>query len=57
MTDVVPFLIEDEFIRLGAKYQKIQNWAPFVVEDANLITGQNPASSAPVAEALLKHLA
>ncbi len=57
LTDIVPFLIEDEFIRLGAHYHKTQNWAPFVIEDANLITGQNPASSAPVAEALLKQLA
>ncbi len=57
LTDIVPFLIEDEFIRLGANYQKIQNWAPFVVEDASLITGQNPASSEPVAEALLRQLA
>ncbi len=57
LTDIVPFLIEDEFIRLGAHYQKTQNWAPFVIEDANLITGQNPASSEPVAAALLKKLA
>lgn len=56
LTDVVPFLIEDEFIRLGAKYQKIENWAPYVVEDGQLITGQNPASSEAVAITLLKHL-
>ncbi|MFM2478625.1 type 1 glutamine amidotransferase domain-containing protein [Celerinatantimonas sp. MCCC 1A17872] len=57
LTDVVPFLIEDEFIRLGAHYHKTENWAPYVVEHGKLITGQNPASSAPVAEALLKQLA
>lgn len=56
LTDVVPFLIEDEFIRLGANYQKAQNWMPNVVTDGKLVTGQNPASSAPVAEALLKLL-
>lgn len=56
LTEIVPFLIEDEFIRLGANYHKTDNWVPFVVEDAQLITGQNPASSAPVATALLKHL-
>jgi putative intracellular protease/amidase len=56
LTDIVPFLIEDEFIRLGANYHKAQNWMPNVVTDGKLITGQNPASSAPVAEALLKLL-
>lgn len=57
LTDVVPFLIEDTFIALGADYQKGPDWAPFVVEEGNLITGQNPASSEAVAEALLKKLA
>ncbi len=56
LTDVVPFLIEDEFIAAGAHYQKGADWAPFVVEDGNLITGQNPASSEAVAKALLKKL-
>lgn len=49
--DVVPFLIEDAFIALGAHYQKGPNWAPFIVEDGKLITGQNPASSEGVAKA------
>jgi len=57
LTDVVPFLIENEFIALGAVYQKGPDWVPFVVEDGNLITGQNPASSENVAKALLKKLA
>lgn len=57
LTDVVPFLIEDEFIALGADYQKGPDWIPFVVEDGNLITGQNPASSEAVAKALLHKLA
>lgn len=53
LTDVVPFLIEDEFQRLGGLYEKGPDWAPFVVEDGNLITGQNPASSEAVAKALV----
>jgi putative intracellular protease/amidase len=57
LTDVVPFLIEDEFIALGAHYQKGADWMPFVVEDGNLITGQNPASSEEVAKRLLSKLA
>lgn len=56
LTDIVPFLIEDEFIALGAKYQKGPNWAPFIVEDGKLITGQNPASSEGVAKAIVAQL-
>lgn len=56
LTDIVPFLIEDEFIALGAHYQKGPNWAPFIVEDGKLITGQNPASSEAVAKALVAQL-
>lgn len=57
LTDVVPFLIEDEFKALGGHYVKGPDWASFVVEDGKLITGQNPASSEGVAKALLKQLA
>lgn len=53
LTDVVPFLIEDEFQSLGGLYEKGADWAPFVVEDGKLITGQNPASSEGVAKALV----
>jgi len=54
LTNVVPFLVEDESKRLGAVFQKAPNWQPLVVVDGRLITGQNPASSGPAAEALLK---
>ncbi|BEV72609.1 MULTISPECIES: type 1 glutamine amidotransferase domain-containing protein [unclassified Paludibacterium] len=57
LTDVVPFLIEDEFKRQQGIYLKGPDWAPFIVEDGKLITGQNPASSEGVARALLKQLA
>lgn len=56
LTNVVPFLIEDEFIDQGAHYQKGPNWAPFILEDGKLITGQNPASSEGVAQALVAML-
>jgi len=56
LTEVVPFLIEDEFIAAGANYSKGPDWQPYVVEDGNLITGQNPASSKAVASALVKKL-
>jgi putative intracellular protease/amidase len=56
LTQVVPFLVEDEFKRLGAQYSKKDDWQVYVVEDGQLVTGQNPASSSAVAEALLKKL-
>jgi putative intracellular protease/amidase len=56
LTDVVPFLIEDEFQRLGGYYSKVADWQVHVVADGQLVTGQNPASSAAVAEKLLKML-
>ena len=56
LTEVVPFLIEDEFQRLGGYYSKVADWQVHVVADGQLVTGQNPASSAAVAEKLLKML-
>ncbi|HXN49560.1 MAG TPA: DJ-1/PfpI family protein [Bryobacteraceae bacterium] len=54
LTKVVPFLVEDELLRLGAIYEKVADWQPFSVTDGRLITGQNPASSTTAAQALLK---
>jgi putative intracellular protease/amidase/catechol 2,3-dioxygenase-like lactoylglutathione lyase family enzyme len=54
LTKVVPFLVEDELLRLGAVYEKMANWQPFSITDGRLITGQNPASSTSAAQALLK---
>src|SRR5271166_771818 len=54
LTDVVPFLVEDELIRLGANYEKVADWEPYVVTDGLLITGQNPASAQSAAETLLR---
>jgi putative intracellular protease/amidase len=53
LTDVVPFLLENELQRLGANYSKSSDWYPYTVSDGNLITGQNPASSSAAAEAVL----
>jgi len=55
-TDVVPFLVEDELKRLGGHYEKGPDWSSHVVEDGNLVTGQNPASSEEAADALLAKL-
>lgn len=56
LTTVVPFLLEDELTKLGGAYQRGADWGPFTQQDGQLITGQNPASSAPAAELLLKVL-
>ena len=57
LTHVVPFLVEDELLRLGAIFEKVANWQPFSVVDGRLITGQNPASSTLAAQNLLSLLA
>jgi putative intracellular protease/amidase len=57
LTKVVPFLVEDELLRLGATFEKKANWQPFYVVDGRLITGQNPPSSTSAAQALLQTLA
>jgi len=56
LTDVVPFLVEDELKAKGGVYSKGPDWSPYVVRDGRLITGQNPASSDATAELLLQQL-
>ncbi|WP_241074415.1 type 1 glutamine amidotransferase domain-containing protein [Achromobacter insuavis] len=56
LTAVVPFLVEDELALLGGLYSKGPDWQPHIVSDGLLITGQNPASSVGVAQALLERL-
>lgn len=56
LTAVVPFLVEDELAMLGGLYSKAADWQPHIVSDGLLITGQNPASSVGVAQALLERL-
>ncbi|MGB0942660.1 MAG: type 1 glutamine amidotransferase domain-containing protein [Marinomonas sp.] len=56
LTDIVPFLLEDELIKRGANYQKTDDWNVFSLEDGLVITGQNPASSEQAAEKLIARL-
>jgi putative intracellular protease/amidase len=53
LTKVVPFLVEDEMLKLGAVFSKKADWAVHVVSDGLPITGQNPASSGPAAKTLM----
>ena len=52
LTKVVPFLVEDEMLKLGAVFSKVADWG-VLVSDGLLITGQNPASSGPAAKTLM----
>ncbi len=56
LTDVVPFLLEDMLVKNGGAYSKGADFKPYVVTDGKLITGQNPASSGPAAQAVLDQL-
>ena len=56
LTNVVPFLLEDELKKLGALYSKGDDWSSYVKNDGLLITGQNPASSEAAARVLLEIL-
>lgn len=56
LTNIVPFLVEDELKSLGGLFERTQDWGVHTVTDGHLVTGQNPASSAATAEDLLKLL-
>jgi putative intracellular protease/amidase len=56
LKDVVPFLVEDMLNQNGGLYSKKDDWSAYAIQDGNLITGQNPASSALVAKKLLESL-
>ena len=57
LTEVVPFLVEDELKARGGLYSKGPDLAPYVVSDGFLITGQNPKSSGLAAKFLIDQLA
>jgi len=56
LTDIVPFLLEDELLKRGGDFQKVADWNAFAVQDGLLISGQNPASSELAAKKLLAAL-
>ncbi|MFF0476307.1 type 1 glutamine amidotransferase domain-containing protein [Streptomyces sp. NPDC004284] len=55
--DRAKWLLETRLVEAGVDFRSGEPWAPHVVVDGNLITGQNPSSSAPLAAELLKKLA
>lgn len=56
LTNVVPFLVEDELKAKGGLYSSGPDWGSYIVQDGLLITGQNPASSTAAAERLVATL-
>lgn len=54
LSDVVPFMLEDQLKAQGGQHEKGPDWQPFAIADGRLVTGQNPASSAKVAELMLQ---
>jgi putative intracellular protease/amidase len=54
LTDIVPFLVEDELKALGGIYSRGPDWGSYVLQDGLLITGQNPGSSPATARALME---
>ena len=56
LTKVVPFSLENRMKELGGKFEKGQDFKPFVVSDGQLITGQNPKSSFLAAEKVVEIL-
>ena len=56
LSAIVPFHLETRLRELGAHFEGADNWASFAITDGQFITGQNPQSSALVAQHLLQAL-
>jgi len=56
LTGVVPFLVESRLAQRGGQFRRGADWASHVEVDGLLVTGQNPASSAPAAQAVIELL-
>lgn len=56
LTQVVPFLLENQLKERGGIYEKSAPWQVHVTIDKRLITGQNPQSAKAVGEAIVKAL-
>lgn len=54
LSKVVPFQVETMLKQNGGNYSKGEDWQAHTMIDGGLITGQNPASSAATAKAILE---
>ncbi|THU39218.1 type 1 glutamine amidotransferase domain-containing protein [Niastella caeni] len=51
--DNAPWLLASTLRKYGANYTCGKNWSEYIKVDGNLVTGQNPASSIPMAKAII----
>jgi putative intracellular protease/amidase len=56
LTHTVPFLLETELRAVGGDFTNKEPFQAHVVQDDNILTGQNPASSTQLAQAMLQQL-
>lgn len=56
MVEEMPFLLETKLREEGAEFVPAELWASHIEVDGTLVTGQNPASSGPAAEAVINLL-
>lgn len=56
LADKAPWLLQDRLVALGADFQEAEPWSVNVVVDRTLYTGQNPASSEPLAKEMVQAL-
>ena len=56
LTGVVPFLLEDALKATNAAFQCAEAWCEYVVEDGQIVTGQNPQSAIGVGKAVARLL-
>jgi hypothetical protein len=54
LAEKAKWLLQDRLVALGADFEEGQPWAEHIVVDRNLHTGQNPASSGPLADEMIK---
>ncbi|MET0317110.1 MAG: type 1 glutamine amidotransferase domain-containing protein, partial [Rhodococcus fascians] len=56
LADKAPWLLESRLKELGARFENSDPWSPHVVVDRTLYTGQNPASTKPLADRVVQAL-
>ncbi len=56
LADKAPWLLQDRLQEAGAVFSSAGAWEPYVVVDRVLYTGQNPASSRPLAERVVAEI-
>ncbi|TYA78516.1 type 1 glutamine amidotransferase domain-containing protein [Seonamhaeicola marinus] len=56
LNEIIPFMLYEELIKQGAIFSYTKPFEPYIVNDGNLVTGQNPASASNVAMKMINLL-